>query len=427
MQEDVFPAAEKILSEIENVLKKDPNLESFGIFPAEDNENKSPVLHEENALGLASWCVKPLYCHVYNRLLNLRQSYHREEPALVIRWLLGALLLNPDVTTFWNMRREFVKNGRLNPQEELRFLSIVLYDKAKCFEIFSYRRWLLKLMLMDGKDLTSDAETLLRNEFQVTSMAAERYKNNSHAWSHRQQVLLMLESLCASRFYSILENEWEESTRWCNSHISDYSGFSYRQFLLRKLLVQKQHPKQPIPPAEILTRRREIINNFCVKNKNNNYILHDATCEQVLNVLHKVNPKECPGVKYEQTLINLSYWTEDCMFNEELINMFPGHEALWNHRHYLVYSFIALQNSYKNFYSYKPECFEPPRNLELFRNNSTVELVEKFSQSPLTTAFWARNKELNDTHKSTSRDDDPANRFITRNVLCNLKNGLQNK
>ena len=26
MQEDVFPAAEKILSDIENVLKKDPNL-----------------------------------------------------------------------------------------------------------------------------------------------------------------------------------------------------------------------------------------------------------------------------------------------------------------------------------------------------------------------------------------------------------------
>jgi len=256
------------------------------------------------------------------------------------------------------------------------------------------------------------------NELQVATMAAERYKNNSHAWSHREHILSMLEALCPDRFDSILDDEWKESTRWCNCHVSDYSGFSYRQFLLRKLLVQKQHPEQSIPSAEILTRRREIINNFALKTNNCDYILNDS-CEKVLNVLHKGNPKKCPGigVRFEQTLINLSYWAEDCMFNSELINIFPGHEALWNHRDFLVYSFIALQNSYKNYYSYKPESFEPFRNLELFRNKNIIELVENFSQSPLTTAFWAHNKELTDAHKSVSRYDDPANLFYMKNMI----------
>ena len=62
---------------------------------------------------------------------------------------------------------------------------------------------------------------------------------------------------------------------------------------------------------------------------------------------------------YEQTLINLSYWTEECILNEDLINSFPGHEALWYHRRFLAYSLLALIASYRKYSSYKFEAFDP--------------------------------------------------------------------
>ncbi|KOC69776.1 Protein prenyltransferase alpha subunit repeat-containing protein 1 [Habropoda laboriosa] len=189
MQDDIFPAAEKILSDIENVLKKNPSLKSFEIIPAEDNENKSPVFHQEDSLGLASWCVQPLYCYAHRRLFELRQNKHRrEEPSTVARWLLGALLLNPDVTTFWNMRRELVRSHKLDASEEFLFSRLVLYHKPKCFEAFAYRRWLLSYILntKDGHYDPEPADSPLCTELDIATTCADRYASNYHAWSHRR-------------------------------------------------------------------------------------------------------------------------------------------------------------------------------------------------------------------------------------------------
>lgn len=60
----------------------------------------------------------------------------------VVTLLTSALLLNPEVTTFWNMRRELVIDGFLKPYDELQFSAVVLTFKPKCAEIFSYRRWI---------------------------------------------------------------------------------------------------------------------------------------------------------------------------------------------------------------------------------------------------------------------------------------------
>lgn len=59
-----------------------------------------------------------------------------------IPMLTSAILLNPEVTTFWNMRRELVIDGYLKSNDELQFSAVVLKFKPKCAEVFSYRRWI---------------------------------------------------------------------------------------------------------------------------------------------------------------------------------------------------------------------------------------------------------------------------------------------
>ncbi|XP_031781073.1 protein prenyltransferase alpha subunit repeat-containing protein 1 isoform X1 [Nasonia vitripennis] len=375
------------------------NVISFEIIPVKDNENKSPIFYEKNSLGLASWCIQPLYCYVYNRLIDLRQNLHqREEPEVIARWLLGALLLNPDVSTFWNMRRGLLRSSKIDPIKELQFIDVILYFKAKCFEAFSYRRSVLQFILINDRGSTYNVETILRNEFYITSLAAERYKNNSHAWSHREYIIRMFELKCTKEIDILLTEEWEESTKWCNNHVSDYSGFAYRQFLLKKLLLRAQCPEQSEYFHKIC-KRREIIYEF-VKNtiKDCCDALSDKSDEEVLNRLHGVISIKSSEITFKQTLINLSYWVEDCIINEDLLNAFPGHESLWYHRRFLVFLFITLSNSYANYFTYRVE------DSKLFDITKVYNKINKHSESTIITentyhsllsmAFRLRNKDI---------------------------------
>ncbi|XP_049792011.1 protein prenyltransferase alpha subunit repeat-containing protein 1 isoform X1 [Schistocerca nitens] len=228
MQEDTFPAAERILADIENVFKRDPKLKEFDIIPVTVNHNKSPLHHVEHCLALESWCVRHVYCYAYHRLLDTRHFRHRRaDPEVTSRLLLGALLLNPDVSTFWNMRKELVQSGRLDVQSELHFSVVILSRKPKSAEAFSYRRYLLEKLLTTGADKIH----LLEEELQVCAVAADRYPGNYHAWQHRTWSMVRLADTD-----QLWLKEWQWSEGWMSLHISDYSGLHYRQFLLRHLL-----------------------------------------------------------------------------------------------------------------------------------------------------------------------------------------------
>lgn len=87
---------------------------------------------------------KKLVCDGDNSLIFLFSDAER-----IDQLLMGALLLNPDVTVLWNMRREL---PNLEPQFELHFTSVILTRKPKSSEVFNYRKWLIK-KLLDGKVL----------------------------------------------------------------------------------------------------------------------------------------------------------------------------------------------------------------------------------------------------------------------------------
>jgi protein prenyltransferase alpha subunit repeat containing protein 1 len=67
---------------------------------------------------------------------------------MLARLLLGALLINPDVTTFWNMRRELLQASRLDMRGELHFITVLLSRKPKCAEAFAHRKWVVRRLLL---------------------------------------------------------------------------------------------------------------------------------------------------------------------------------------------------------------------------------------------------------------------------------------
>lgn len=127
---------------------------SFEIIPAASNQNKSPVIHMEHNLGLEGWCVKYVYEYAHKTVLQSRQCRKQYcNTSDLKKYLNVAILLNPDVATFWNMRRVLVEKDQLNLVKEFQFTALVLSVKPKSNEAFAYRRWLYLFQSKQGSNL----------------------------------------------------------------------------------------------------------------------------------------------------------------------------------------------------------------------------------------------------------------------------------
>lgn len=101
------------------------------------------MIHAENNLGLESWCTQHVYEYAHKTIFNKKIENPKSIHCIsIVKYLNCAILINPDVATFWNLRRKLFINNKLNITKEFKFSSIVLSKKPKSNEAFCYRRWL---------------------------------------------------------------------------------------------------------------------------------------------------------------------------------------------------------------------------------------------------------------------------------------------
>ncbi|KAK8807331.1 hypothetical protein WA158_004090 [Blastocystis sp. Blastoise] len=136
------------------------------------------------------------------------------------------LSLNPDVTSIWNYRKEYIKNtlAQANLADESRksfiadelFLtqSIIQNKDTKCYPLWHHRKWLFTL---EPSLLTKDEIKLCEKLFLVD-------ERNFHCWNHWKFV-------CTHLHLSI--NEMLEFTyKRIEHNFSNYSAWNYRLSLL---------------------------------------------------------------------------------------------------------------------------------------------------------------------------------------------------
>lgn len=234
------------------------------------NKNKSPVVHVDNHLGLESWCCQHVYKHAHEVIFassakkhystchtnsydltddfssinhhchnhknhqqagqahaasqhqhhpNLHAQLHKHHlpPHNVLKYLNCAILINPDVATFWNYRRRLFEENRLDIRREFQFTTIVLSKKPKSNEAFAYRRWLYSFQSGESIDWI--------RELALCERYASKSLSNYHAWCHRQWVL--------QKAPELLQYELVTTERFIRKHIGDYSGYHHRQYVLR--------------------------------------------------------------------------------------------------------------------------------------------------------------------------------------------------
>ncbi|XP_054713327.1 protein prenyltransferase alpha subunit repeat-containing protein 1-like [Uloborus diversus] len=314
MDADVL--AERILCDLKNTFNKDPLIDEFDILPVhESTRNTCPVIHIEHKVALEDWCVKHVYVYAYSNFFSWRKKPHKIDPDNLLIWTCAILLINPEIETVWNARKELLCQNLLQPSDELRFTEIVLSRKPKSSQVFAHRKFVLLELRKKSQVSSCILQQVIEHEFFVCTRVASLYPNNYYAWCHRSWLMQEILHLCVK----IISEELLEVEHWITSHISDYSGFHYRQFLissLRKRSTSKQSSR------ESLSCPIHSANSDGAKSNCHLSVINDRELAAFNNAL-------------EKELVLLS----------SLQTVYPGHETLWNHRRYILHEFQLLNTN----------------------------------------------------------------------------------
>ncbi|XP_008936276.1 PREDICTED: protein prenyltransferase alpha subunit repeat-containing protein 1, partial [Merops nubicus] len=296
--------------------------DEIGLIPCpEARYNRSPIVLVENKLGVESWCVKFLLPYVHNKLLLYRQRKQWLNKDELIDTTCTLLLLNPDFTTAWNVRKELILSGTLNPLKDLHLGKLALTKFPKSPETWIHRRWVLQQLIQEnslpslltkgnlGAAPVERIHRLVQEEMNVCSEAAGRYPSNYNAWSHRIWVLQHLGKLTVK----VLLDELASTKYWVSMHVSDHSGFHYRQFLLKSLIGRT------VTDNNVLVQNQRVNEQNPSLQKEEESAGAEAACgkEQSVDLPHCLE--------------------EELELCTELIDTYPGHETLWCHRRRVFY------------------------------------------------------------------------------------------
>ncbi|NWH82614.1 PTAR1 protein, partial [Piaya cayana] len=314
--EEVAVLVQRVVKDIRNAFQRNPHIDEIGLIPCpEARYNRSPIVLVENKLGVESWCVKFLLPYVHNKLLLYRQRKQWLNKDELIDITCTLLLLNPDFTTAWNVRKELILSGTLNPLKDLHLGKLALTKFPKSPETWIHRRWVLQQLIQEnslpslvtkgnlGAAPVERIHRLVQEEMNVCSEAAGRYPSNYNAWSHRIWVLQHLGKLSVK----VLLDELSSTKYWVSVHVSDHSGFHYRQFLLKCLI------------GRTVTENNLLVQNQMVNQEN-------------LSIQEEEQSADAGATCMEEQNMDLLHCLEEELeLCTELIAIYPGHETLWCH------------------------------------------------------------------------------------------------
>ena len=335
--------AERLALELDAALAADPLVDELAFLPSASpadvfgpNEATHPpgavtsaaspgaFTLVEHKLALSARALVPLHAFASAAFRRARDAERAREDALVgVDPVTGAdairllLVVNGDHATAWNARkrRALASLASIRPDDdaarraladaELRFAEMVLSKFPKAQSCWAHRRWTLarvsRVASSDGTGNRTDDRpdaraAIFAEESRVAELAATRKRLNYAAWAHRRW--------CArghggwgepggdvAPFRGFLdrtgvETELKRAADRARRNVSDYCGLHYRQALMRDDADATNAPSA----------------SSCDRDRRRDWD-----------------------------------WASESAFVGELIERYPGREALWAHRRFVFH------------------------------------------------------------------------------------------
>ncbi|KAL6042837.1 Protein prenyltransferase alpha subunit repeat-containing protein 1 [Balamuthia mandrillaris] len=313
----------------------------------ESTEKKTPLripqdlfYCENHKLGICFDVIPSLYRFAQSILTRTKAEVQRtanseQEHLAAMRTLLHystrtVLLINAENYSAWNVRKELLSEGHLGLLTELQLLNLVFTKHPKSGEAWGHRLWLLQQLLLywavhvpsqqnlggakekkeEDQLVTLSLEEKVEDELERCMRVAEIYPKNYHAWSHRTHMIYLLNAAQTRRD---LDGD-HRMEGWVRRHVSDYCGFHQRQTLLLQLMRLCGFRSESYKREDLFQ------------------IAHQHRCSQ-RRVSVGEEEKEDEGDIADCVL----RWRKEFWLCRKLLLLYPGHEALWQHRRFLFW------------------------------------------------------------------------------------------
>ncbi|ORY04929.1 protein prenylyltransferase [Basidiobolus meristosporus CBS 931.73] len=292
---------EVLYEKLTKILYRSEELEELGLLPVAgnlDGSEHAPFVLLENRLGIPLQYVTTIYKCAWGKFCSLRSAGSGSDKEALTRLdccMKSLIIINPECYSAWNLRKQLVQQGQLDPANELPFIELLFTfpQHNKSYTTWHHRKWVIELIAAK----TSCMPSVIK-EIEICSRVGELYPKNYNAWVHRQWILKYIDNQQA------LLEELERVTYWNNSHISDHSGFHHREQVLLRICQQLG-------------------------------VLSSIGRVSRINIMEKSN-----SVSSNVSLLNasldeqrplLDLWLAEFRYTKELLTRYPEHETLWYH------------------------------------------------------------------------------------------------
>ncbi len=161
---------------------------------------------KEYKLGIAFWCLGPLYQYATHQHSTFSTSI--------------ILMINADNFSAWNRRRRAILEGTLSLEQEFQFVEFIASKHPKSSELWFHRRWIFN---------RDPSFVSFEKEMKFCSFICEIYPRNYYCWTYRTYIMTQYYGKDTFK----LKQEIESVKQFIKKHIGDYSAMVYIQQLLQ--------------------------------------------------------------------------------------------------------------------------------------------------------------------------------------------------
>ncbi|VVC43949.1 Protein prenyltransferase, alpha subunit [Cinara cedri] len=294
-----------------------------------------PILQDDGPTPVVRVAYSRKFSDVYDYLRGVLATGEKSERTLEL--VTTALKLNPANQTVWNYRLDIVLYLKVDLHVELQYVSNMIRKFIKNYQVWHYRKNIVKILNDPSAELEFTAEIL--------DMDPKSY----HAWQYRQWVL--------RKFSHLIEKEMEFVDKLISQDIMNNSAWNQRHFVINNLaydsnkivkelqytfdkivILSKNESSWNYLKGLLLFKDNKILENkvrdFCTKLYNDgNRSVHLIACliDMLDADIKSTEPKNIAKVKFALKLcsdlanvydpIRCSYWTYICSDIEKTYNI----------------------------------------------------------------------------------------------------------
>lgn len=229
---------------------------------------------------------------------------HSVEAAL-LKHSKVVVILSCDYASAWNSRKQVISQKAINEVygAELQLSALVLSYAPKSEQAWSYRRWLIRLIINVGAK-SKEPLMVLERESDFLERIAEKSRMNYRAWRHR---CWLVNHMSTQQVFT----ELLRTKRWAQLHVGDNCCFHYRRCLLLHLCRSKSST----------TKENKVFST-----------------EDFYGIFQNDTKEDWD----EPFMI----WKDELDWNKYLIKYYIGREALWIHRRFIFHQLIQQPRSH---------------------------------------------------------------------------------